>query len=524
MAHNQQGSGRKKSNFPVVESVPAGANQTVFVNGTNYQITYANYLAGLGVTGTIVQSGSPLGTPVLDAVGIQNNIRNLENGSGVKASVSAQNGITLAHTFIQDTLGLPVLKDPTSLTPTIRSLVQGSGISLAVVNGAIQIATSATPVTTKTVIISELSDFPAPVSGQTIGEDDTDYFLVNDITNPNEFVCGNNSVFRAADSAVITYEYTGVGTAFVCADGDAKLTKFKLIAATGTAIDVSSVSGNNVFQMIDMTVEECDIAGSVTNMGALQITDVAWNDIKTDGISYVDPTGIFICQNNLIFLNGGTFLDLGTSTFNGFNFLNSFVAMAGGTTMISGLTASGNINSGQLGVVSNIQNIGVSGTALSGVDPDDARWNFTLNSDIPDTRPDALISLTNNATATTIASSNTPVKLAGTWNLERSAQFTTDTTGRATYNGEKNAVLPITMSFTAIMASGGTDSITFYVAINGSIVVNSGASNDHNSSTAGRTTMPWQYEFTPGDFVEAWVENNSDTTDVLVTDAAIVVN
>ena len=134
--------GIKQSEFLVQTSVPAGSSLGIFNNGVNYQITYASFLSGLGVTGTIVQDGDVTGTPVLDVAGTVNNIRNLEDGSGIVCNVSAQNGITVAHNFTVNTTGSPLMLNTTAVSPTFVSLVAGTGISLATASSAITITNS----------------------------------------------------------------------------------------------------------------------------------------------------------------------------------------------------------------------------------------------------------------------------------------------------------------------------------------------------------------------------------------------
>ena len=163
MANGSQG--RKKSNFPAQTSVLAGASLDFFVSSVNYKITYDNFVAGLGVTGSIVQEGNALATPILDIQGSVNGIRNLEDGSGIQTAVSPENGVTIEHNFIEDTSGVELIVDLTADQPKFRSLVAGSGISVGASNGSIQIALSGVPATTKTVIVNQLSDFPTAVAG-----------------------------------------------------------------------------------------------------------------------------------------------------------------------------------------------------------------------------------------------------------------------------------------------------------------------------------------------------------------------
>lgn len=102
---------------------------TIVQGSTNKKISKVDFVDDLGVSGTIVQEGDVLATPVLDPQGSVNAIRNLENGSGVGAEVSAQNGITLFHTFVSGD-DIPILTDISELTPVIRSLRAGTNISI----------------------------------------------------------------------------------------------------------------------------------------------------------------------------------------------------------------------------------------------------------------------------------------------------------------------------------------------------------------------------------------------------------
>ena len=121
--------GRKKSQFTQQSTVLANSYMDYFVNGTNYKIAYTDFVGGLGVTGTIVQEGAVTGTPVLDVDGTINNIRNLEDGSGILTSVSPNNGITIAHNISYDTTGAPLFLNTTATSPVIASIVAGNGIS-----------------------------------------------------------------------------------------------------------------------------------------------------------------------------------------------------------------------------------------------------------------------------------------------------------------------------------------------------------------------------------------------------------
>jgi hypothetical protein len=377
----------------------------------------------------------------------------------------------------------------------------------------------------KTVIVNSLSDLPAPSGGAITFADNTDYFINNDLTTSDRFICGNSSVVRAPDSSVVKITYTGVGTMFSCIDGSAKLTKFKALCATGKMFEASSTSGFDVFQMIDMTVEDCATVGTVDNLQAIQISDVSWESITVAGINFLNTINVFISQNNLVVQSGGDFLDLGTATFNGFSVLNAFTFLSSGVTLLKGLASSGNIITGGLGVVTNTRITGA-GAPLSGISSSDALWNFTLNDDIPDTRADALLSVSGNVAVTDIATpgQGVPVPINAVWTIDRVSQMSATTGGVATYNAGKASVLPITASATVRMDSGGAQTVTFFITINGAAIAASGASADVSSSVGARVTCIWQEQINPTDIVEFWVEGTSSTVGIVVTDTVLRVN
>lgn len=131
--------GRKKSQFVQKATVESGSYMDYFVNGTNYKISYADFVSGLGVTGSIVQDGAVTGAAILDTQGTVNNIRNIENGSGISAAVSPENGVIISHNFTVDSTGSPIMLNTTADSPAFVSLVGGNGISLTATDNYITI-------------------------------------------------------------------------------------------------------------------------------------------------------------------------------------------------------------------------------------------------------------------------------------------------------------------------------------------------------------------------------------------------
>lgn len=523
MTHRSQG--RKKSNFPAKVSVLAGAFFDYFVNNTNFKISFTDLLSELGATGTLVQDGDPLGTPILDTAGSVNNIRNLENGSGITTSVSPENGAEIAHNFTFNTDGVALVGDPSIASPVFRSIEAGSGINVGLDGDQIQISVTGTPATTKTVVVNELGDFPTPVTGVITLADDTEYLLTNDINAAaNRFVFGNNTVLRGGDSAIINLTYTGSGVMFTGTDVTARIDKITITCATGQLLAMTDTGGTAFFQMFDMTVDSCDTIGTVDGMFAVQINNVAFLTVTTDGLSFLNNNTTFIMDTCICVLVAGTFLDLGTATTTNFSVNSCIVTLTGaGTFFVDGLVSSGNVNTGGLAVLQNNRFSGA-GTPLNNISPDDAIWQFLINDDIADTRSDALLSMQGNATNTVIAVAGTPVLVAGTWVIERTSQMTGTTAGRITYDGGKDAILPITASLTVEPVSGGSVTLSACVAVDGVVNANSLRTASASAGNPVSITVPWQEVYSTATFTEIFVSNEDTTVDILVSSAVTRVN
>ena len=121
----------------------------------------------------------------------------------------------------------------------------------------------------------------------------------------------------------------------------------------------------------------------------------------------------------------------------------------------------------------------------------------------------------NNATATTISTSSTPVKVAGTTTANATSQKFTHTDNKDTYNGALTRIF--TCSAVASFTSGNNKDISLYFAKNGVVDASSEMQattdgNGRSESIAIQTIL----ELAENDYIEIWIENNSDTTDITV--------
>ena len=514
---SNQSKDRKISELVAQTALPADAYITYISNNTNYRISLADFVASLGVTGTIVQDGDVLGTPVLNTSGSVNNIRNLEPGSGISTSVSPENGITIEHNFIEDTGGVTAVVDLTADQPKFRSFVAGSGISVGASNGEIQIALSGIPTSTKTVVVNSINDFPAAVSGVITLQGDTEYAIRSDITTADRFVLGNKTVINGSDSVVITLTYSGSGIMFTSLNDNWSASKITFSCTSGTFLSFTGTS-TEIFQLHECVVT-ADILGTIDDFAGIHFDDTQFT-VTTDGLLFGGVNGVILLEANLGVIAAGTLYDLGTATFSGFSVTDAFVTLNGSSVFLDGAVSSANITSGNLGSVHNSRFFGT-GTPIQTISTADIRWEFRVNNGIPDTNKDCLMSQISNATATTIAIATTPVQLEGTWTEEDAFFFSTDTAGTMTYLGEKDIEVNVDMSFSAAPVSGSNKSVNFYVAKNGTHIPNSRAFNNISTGDLSRTTLLWRVSLSQNDYIEAFVANDTDTIDILVSDAVL---
>jgi hypothetical protein len=132
--------GKRISQMIENNEISGDALFTYVQDGVNYSVTYTELLTLLGATGSMAQAGANDATPILDVDGSVNNIRGIENGPGVQAEITVDNGVKLSMNYNVDTTGTPVMTDLLDEQPTIRSIVGGAGITVTAVGDTIEIS------------------------------------------------------------------------------------------------------------------------------------------------------------------------------------------------------------------------------------------------------------------------------------------------------------------------------------------------------------------------------------------------
>ncbi len=370
--------------------------------------------------------------------------------------------------------------------------------------------------------ISQESDFAVQTASTITLESKTVYFITDAFTTAKNFTVEDGAVWTSFNQNGPLITYSGSGTMFSGTDASFAFQGCIINCPSATAFDFTDTIGSTVFKFQDATILACNKIGTFTGLAnALFVTGAALN--TNDGVTYTGTNLTAATVDKMFMISssaGFIAIDLGVATIQNIEVTNLIVQAPSGAIGISGAAASANVLSGFLGMVANCSFSGGMTAPLSGITVDDFRWTFSDNSPIPDTVHDALLAFNGNATETVIGTQNVAVIVNATWTCVRSSIFECTTGGRVTSESERDLTgAAIDISVGLLSSGGGTIDVTVYLAKNGTEDSGSGVSINISGSNQAFISLPWLDTTEDGDFYEVFVENNTNTTNIIVESA-----
>ena len=523
--------GKKESQFTVKTNIIDSDFIRMFVPGQNLAISFSDFKLSLGVTGTLTAIGDPLGVPVLqEPTAGDFQIRTIESGAGVIASVSPENGITLDWNVAQDVVGFPITSGLTNPQPVMSSLIAGTGMSIAQGTNSLILSATGETTPTNTVIINQESDFPVQ-NGTTITLSASTRFVIGaSFTTAKRFICQDGFVITFENQFGGVLTYSGTGDMFTGSQ----------IGGTFTQAMFDSPNANQTFNFSDSTNTKVLLIDGVTVLNTpkwgtydgllTSATQFSNSPNADDGITILGSGQIVVSLSQFAIVGTSATckqIDFGAAIIPNIEMNNLVLIGPPGAVQVTGLASNGNVPANSVAMMSASSVIG-GASQLSGISVNDFRWLFNQNSPTRDTRPDGLASIITNSTETVISASSTDgsnaVKVAGTWVIEAGSHFTVDTTGRITYNGEREFTAPIDCTVNVLMASGSTKNISAYLSITGAIERATEGKSTPTSSLGDSAICHWQHTFVTNDFVEVFLENQSDSVNIIGVSGVLRVN
>jgi hypothetical protein len=371
-------------------------------------------------------------------------------------------------------------------------------------------------------VVNTIADLPDAVAGVITLEANTLYVQADNVAfSTNRLVFSANTVYSGLDSLVVTASYTGTLPFFTFTNTSGSIKNLKVTHPNSALLSFTD-SGTNVLRVVDVAYAGASIGTLGGNGSSVRFTNFS-GSTTSNGMLLVGDWKAFLFQPALSSIAAGTFIDLGTATFDSISVTETTLDYPAGAFFMSGEPNSGNMNVGGLATITKTRLTG-SGTPLEQITPDDSQFTFSQNDSIRDSRPDGLLYIQGNTVASTIAADNTPVLAAGTWTIGPVGQFTGTTGGRLTYIGGKDARLPVTFSVSIAPTLSTGIGMSIYIAINGTIDVGSRRRGTGSAGLPTSITIPWQHTFSTNDYVEVFVENNTNDTDILLSSGVARVN
>lgn len=381
-------------------------------------------------------------------------------------------------------------------------------------------------ITENFIVINVKDDFPAPAGGVITLEAGKSYFItapidltgdrletagVLDITGTSSETSSLTSTGLADGVPLLTSRWTlpirnitfrDVHTAFYIDDNAG--------AGAPLALDWLAVNFNNV----TVVGEIGDVSNFIYDTGAF---------LGSQGLTFTGDVDTAALSSSL-FQGDGTAANIisieSTATFSRrFRMIYSSVVAFGSTVGINfDAAATIPVDAYILDSV----NFSGGSTYAAGVQGDDNKSRWIECRGVRNSAAISSYYMNGNATATTIAVINTPVKAAGTTTSNAITQGFTNTDNRATYTGviQRDFKVSAVMS----MTSGNNNQVGVFIAKNGTVIA---ASEIYVTTNAGgraeAAVCQAIIEAETDDYIEVFVENATGANNVTVTDLNLIV-
>ena len=383
--------------------------------------------------------------------------------------------------------------------------------------------------TEQIVFVSKKSDFPTAVDSVITLEDDITYFITSNVDlTGDRLVSGVNTTILGASSENCSLTSTGLDVTKPLLYSDYTLPirhiTFKNVT---TAIEINI--NNTGAQPIALDWTGVNFSGCVINLACGDIDNFIFSKgavLGSGKFIFQGDAGTIGIDNSLFTGNGQDYAiielpDTANITRRFRIIYSSFVAF--GSTKAISISTSATLPIE--GYILDTVNFSGDGTYLDGIGQlfTDNEPLWVNNKGILNTSNIANYYMSDNATVTNIASSNTPVKIVGTTTSNAITQKSTHTDNRATYVGAIQRDFKVT-SVLSVTSTSSNDQIGFYIAKNGVVIDESELYvTTNNNNRAESICIQTITSLNQNDYIEIWAENRTDSSNITVTFMNVVI-
>lgn len=508
--------GKKWSEFNKVQSISGTASVCIVEGGQNVTISVSDFAQQFGLADIRTQGN---GVPILDQAGAQYNIRAIEATGGLSLSVGPTNNIQLS-TAIENTSegGAKIFVDDTAVPLVARAIEGSGGIVVTQAGGTITISGNIIPTPTKTKLVNDVNDFPAPVGGEIQLAGDTDYELGDTIDIGSlKFRSGDNTVMSAQSVLIGGIISSTSDTLFSSSTGSSiSLNNMFIDAPNAQIFDFDSPTAKTgVFALSEVNIANCASMGRVNNYQTFLIRLLRLENSAGDGIEIQGDLSVMNIDSVFVGNFDGTMFDLNGSVTDVINIENVTVVSNNPSNLVlDGLPNSGNISPTGTGTFRNI-NIINPYTSSGNILPSDLRWEFSVSNVVPESQNIALATLTNNTLATPV-SNGVFALMSGVFTQAVESRFSIDqASGRITYIGNKDILVDAGATFSAVKSGGGEDDYTVAIFKNDAPLTGAQIGLTlYDGGNVGSSAITTVTQMSTGDYLNLYVRGDGTGDDV----------
>jgi hypothetical protein len=261
------------------------------------------------------------------------------------------------------------------------------------------------------VFVSEIADLPTSVSSVITLADNVTYFFTTTIDLlGSRLVCGVNTTIIGGSSENCRIKSTGLATALITSAYSLPIRNITIEASLALNLDGDGTT--TALDWFGVNFTDCAVIGTIKDMTNVNFFDCAF--LNAGGLTFDGTIGTIAINNSLIDCNSGNTAIILPATLNvtrRFRITySSFVVLSGET----GVNVSASTTIADERYILDTVNFSGGGTYLDGVGVTSNKALFINCVGITNSAVKGQIYMQGNATATTIGTQNTFVKVAGT--------------------------------------------------------------------------------------------------------------
>ena len=375
-----------------------------------------------------------------------------------------------------------------------------------------------------TIYVNSKSDLPTASGGViTLDANKTYYFTTDVDLTGDRLVGGQDTVILGPSSENSSITSTGLGedVALFTTEWTTPI-RHITFKDVDTCLDIDGVTNAPVaLDWTGVNFQNVPNIGTINQSDNFIFTKGAF--LNSKGLTFSGTIGTIAFINSIFTGDGaaGSIFDLSSTLTitRRFRIIYSSLIAFGSTV---GITLDASATIPVQGIILDTMNFGGGGTYLSGIDYQDNKALFGNNVGITNSREVSQYYMNGNTTVTPISGAGDTQKVRGTTTSGTYTSKFTNTDNRATYTGAITKTFKVTavLSFT----SGTNDIIGSYIAKNGTIIPESEVyqQTDTNGDFAS-CAIQALVELDTNDYIEIFVENSSDASDITVTDLNVIV-